>query len=82
MSTRTRYEKEAKGNSEMAYLVRVLLLPCVRETLCDVYIMSQASQYVGVLRKPFNGHENCYAHFLLLLLFFFSRKQELKNPKL
>lgn len=77
--TLRRRHKVSWGGNSGSNLVRVLLLPGVRETLRDVYIMNQASQYVGVVRKPFNGHENCYAHFLLLMLFF-SRKQELKTP--
>ena len=34
------------------YLVRVLLILCVSETHCDVYIMCQESHYVGALDSP------------------------------
>ena len=34
------------------YLVRVLLILCVSETHCDVYIMCQESHYVGALGSP------------------------------
>ena len=34
------------------YLVRVLLILCVSETHCDVYIICQESHYVSALDSP------------------------------
>ena len=52
MSTRTRFEKEAKGNSEMAYLRQFVLLAFYN----TVHIFSLFSDWLITFAANYSGH--------------------------
>lgn len=45
-------------------MVRILFSFCVRETVCDVYIMSPESQHVGVVDKIRSDTHVCLTYYL------------------